>query len=177
MGWCAYPEQKLHPHEQNTFSLSSRFCSLSSLTRVTIQLSDSARQGAARSRRSLSLEEMEITIRIDNGDARVFVRQIFANHCTGIMIEEGKLCFSRCPPAPTVSDFAVWDRAHAHSRCSAGAEARGRNLHAAQSNRRLIPDCCKWENAGPEEASAELGFQRPHRSPFNRCGTKLSQRN
>ena len=28
----------------------------------------------------LSLEEMEITVRIDNGDARVFVRQIFANH-------------------------------------------------------------------------------------------------
>ena len=27
----------------------------------------------------LSLEEMEITVRIDNGDARVFVRQIFAN--------------------------------------------------------------------------------------------------
>ena len=35
----------------------------------------------------LSLEEMEITIRIDNGDARIFVRQIFANH-TG-HIEEG----------------------------------------------------------------------------------------
>src|SRR5207244_163328 len=35
----------------------------------------------------LSLEEMEITIRIDNGDARVFVRQVFANH-TG-RIEEG----------------------------------------------------------------------------------------
>ena len=28
----------------------------------------------------LSLEEMEITVRIDNGDARVFVRQVFANH-------------------------------------------------------------------------------------------------
>jgi Ca-activated chloride channel family protein len=28
----------------------------------------------------LSLEEMEITIRIDNGDARVYVRQVFANH-------------------------------------------------------------------------------------------------
>ncbi|MGB8848836.1 MAG: hypothetical protein WCC76_03910, partial [Candidatus Acidiferrales bacterium] len=28
----------------------------------------------------LSLEEMEITVQIDNRDARVFVRQIFANH-------------------------------------------------------------------------------------------------
>ena len=35
----------------------------------------------------LSLEEMEVTVRIDNGDARVFVRQVFANH-TGA-IEEG----------------------------------------------------------------------------------------
>src|SRR5579864_2392376 len=30
----------------------------------------------------LSLEEMEITIRIDDGDSRVFVRQVFANHTT-----------------------------------------------------------------------------------------------
>ena len=54
----------------------------------------------------LSLEEMEITIRIDNGDARVFVRQIFANH-TG-KIEEGNYIFA-LPSQATVSDFAVWD--------------------------------------------------------------------
>jgi Ca-activated chloride channel family protein len=54
----------------------------------------------------LSLEEMEITIRIDNGDARVFVRQIFANH-TG-QIEEGNYVFA-LPSRATVSDFAVWD--------------------------------------------------------------------
>jgi Ca-activated chloride channel family protein len=54
----------------------------------------------------LSLEEMEITIRIDNGDARVFVRQIFANH-TG-KIEEGNYIFA-LPSKATVSDFAVWD--------------------------------------------------------------------
>ena len=54
----------------------------------------------------LSLEEMEITIRIDNGDARVFVRQIFANH-TG-RIEEGNYIFA-LPSQATVSDFAVWD--------------------------------------------------------------------
>lgn len=54
----------------------------------------------------LSLEEMEITIRIDNGDARVFVRQIFANH-TG-RIEEGNYIFA-LPSRATVSDFAVWD--------------------------------------------------------------------
>ncbi|MGB8495092.1 MAG: VIT and VWA domain-containing protein [Candidatus Acidiferrum sp.] len=54
----------------------------------------------------LSLEEMEIAIQIDNGDARVFVRQVFANH-TG-RIEEGNYIFA-LPSRATVSDFAVWD--------------------------------------------------------------------
>jgi len=54
----------------------------------------------------LSLEEMEITVRIDNGDARIFVRQIFANHTS--QIEEGNYVFA-LPSRATVSDFAVWD--------------------------------------------------------------------
>ncbi len=54
----------------------------------------------------LSLEEMEITVTIDNGDARVFVRQIFANHTSAI--EEGNYIFA-LPSQATVSDFAVWD--------------------------------------------------------------------
>jgi Ca-activated chloride channel family protein len=54
----------------------------------------------------LSLEEMEITIQIDNGDARIFVRQIFANHTSHI--EEGNYIFA-LPSHATVSDFAVWD--------------------------------------------------------------------
>jgi Ca-activated chloride channel homolog len=54
----------------------------------------------------LSLEEMEITIRIDNGDARIFVRQIFANHTNHV--EEGNYVFA-LPSHATVSDFAVWD--------------------------------------------------------------------
>ncbi len=54
----------------------------------------------------LSLEEMEITVRIDNGDARVFVRQIFANHTGGI--EEGNYVFA-LPSHATISDFATWD--------------------------------------------------------------------
>ena len=54
----------------------------------------------------LSLEEMEITVEIDNGDARVFVRQIFANHTVGI--QEGNYVFA-LPSRATVSDFAVWD--------------------------------------------------------------------
>ncbi|MGA3088487.1 MAG: VIT and VWA domain-containing protein [Terriglobales bacterium] len=54
----------------------------------------------------LSLEEMEITVHIDNGDARVFVRQVFANH-TGA-IEEGNYIFA-LPSRATISDFATWD--------------------------------------------------------------------
>jgi Ca-activated chloride channel homolog len=54
----------------------------------------------------LSLEEMEITVRIDNGDARVFVRQVFANH-TG-RIQEGNYIFA-LPSHATISDFATWD--------------------------------------------------------------------
>jgi Ca-activated chloride channel homolog len=54
----------------------------------------------------LSLEEMEITVRIDNGDARVYVRQVFANHTA--TIEEGDYVFA-LPTRATVSDFAVWD--------------------------------------------------------------------
>src|SRR3954471_18979365 len=54
----------------------------------------------------LSLAEMEITIRIDNGDARVFVREIFANHVGGM--QEGNYIFA-LPSRATISDFAVWD--------------------------------------------------------------------
>jgi Ca-activated chloride channel family protein len=54
----------------------------------------------------LSLEEMEITVRIDSSDARVFVKQIFANHTS--RIEEGNYIFTLNSRA-VVSDFATWD--------------------------------------------------------------------
>jgi len=54
----------------------------------------------------LSLEEMEITVQVDNGEARVFVRQIFANHTGGV--QEGNYIFA-LPSRAAVSDFAVWD--------------------------------------------------------------------
>ena len=54
----------------------------------------------------LSLAEMQVDIRIDNGDARVWVRQIFLNHTQ--MLEEGNYIFA-LPSRTTVSDFAVWD--------------------------------------------------------------------
>jgi Ca-activated chloride channel homolog len=54
----------------------------------------------------LSLEEMDITVEVDNGDARVFVRQIFVNHTWAI--QEGNYVFA-LPSNAAVSDFAVWD--------------------------------------------------------------------
>jgi Ca-activated chloride channel family protein len=54
----------------------------------------------------LSLTRMEVEIRIDNGDARVWVRQVFTNH-TGNP-QEGNYLFA-LPGGTTVSDFAVWD--------------------------------------------------------------------
>jgi Ca-activated chloride channel family protein len=53
-----------------------------------------------------SLNEMAIDIRIDNGVARVRVRQIFGNHTANIT--EGVYQFA-LPANATVSDFAVWD--------------------------------------------------------------------
>ena len=54
----------------------------------------------------LSLDEMEISVTIDNGVARVWVRQIFGNHTN--RVEEGNYIFA-LPSRATVSDFAVWD--------------------------------------------------------------------
>ncbi len=54
----------------------------------------------------LSLTEMQVEIHIDNGDARVWIQQIFTNH-TG-RPEEGNYVFA-LPSGTQVSDFAVWD--------------------------------------------------------------------
>lgn len=54
----------------------------------------------------LSLREMIVDIRIDNGTARVSIRQIFASHHNAIL--EGNYIFA-LPARGTISDFAVWD--------------------------------------------------------------------
>ena len=54
----------------------------------------------------LSLTEMQVEIHVDNGDARVWVRQVFTNH-TGSP-QEGNYLFA-LPGGTTVFDFAVWD--------------------------------------------------------------------
>jgi Ca-activated chloride channel homolog len=54
----------------------------------------------------LSLEEMSVTITIDDSDARVSITQIFSNHTR--QIQEGAYIFA-LPSGSTVSDFATWD--------------------------------------------------------------------
>jgi Ca-activated chloride channel family protein len=54
----------------------------------------------------LSLTSMDVEIAIDNGDARVWVRQVFTNHTAAP--QEGNYLFA-LPGGTTVSDFAVWD--------------------------------------------------------------------
>ena len=56
----------------------------------------------------LTLDEMSIAIVIDNGNAKVSVQQIFANH-TGSPIE-GNYVFA-LPGRALISDFAIWDDA------------------------------------------------------------------
>jgi Ca-activated chloride channel homolog len=54
----------------------------------------------------LSLQEMNIDVRIDNGEGRVSIRQIYRNHTGNIL--EGDYVFA-LPAQASVSDFAVWD--------------------------------------------------------------------
>jgi Ca-activated chloride channel family protein len=56
----------------------------------------------------LTLDEMSIAITIDNGNAKVRVREIFANH-TALPVE-GNYVFA-LPGRALISDFAIWDDA------------------------------------------------------------------
>lgn len=56
----------------------------------------------------LTLDEMSIAITIDNGNAKVKVQQIFANH-TALPVE-GNYVFA-LPGRALISDFAIWDDA------------------------------------------------------------------
>jgi Ca-activated chloride channel family protein len=102
----------------------------------------------------LSLEEMEINIRIDNGDARVFVRQIFANHTD--TIEEGTYIFA-LPSQATVSDFAVWD---GPTRIPAVVLERKRaeDIYSQLKRQAIDPGLLQMGERGAEEAKRSSIF-------------------
>ncbi len=102
----------------------------------------------------LSLEEMEITVRIDNGDARVFVRQIFANHTDHI--EEGNYIFA-LPSRATVSGFAVWD---GPTRIPAVVLERKRaeDIYTQLKQQAIDPGLLQMGERGSEEAKRSSVF-------------------
>jgi len=102
----------------------------------------------------LSLEEMQIIIRIDNGDARVFVQQIFANYTA--RIEEGNYVFA-LPSRATVSDFAVWD---GPTRIPAVVLERKRaeEIYTQAELRAIDPGLLQMGERGEEEAKRSAVF-------------------
>ena len=102
----------------------------------------------------LSLEEMEITVQIDDGDARVFVRQVFANHTNAI--EEGNYVFA-LPTHATVSDFAVWD---GPTRIPAVILERKRadEIYNQMKQQSIDPGLLQMGERGPEEAQRSAVF-------------------
>ena len=115
----------------------------------------------------LSLEEMEITIRIDNGDARVFIKQIFANHTAAI--EEGNYVFA-LPSQATVSDFAVWD---GPSRIPAVVLERKRaeEIYTQLKQQAIDPGLLQMGERGSEEAKRS-GVFSARIVPIQPYGTK-----
>src|SRR6185312_3092430 len=102
----------------------------------------------------LSLEEMEITVRIDNGYARVFVRQIFAIHTEHI--EEGSYIFA-LPSRATVSGFAVWD---GPTRIPAVVLERKRaeDIYTQLKQQAIDPGLLQMGERGSEEAKRSSVF-------------------
>jgi len=96
----------------------------------------------------LSLEEMHIGVVIDNGVARVDLRQIFANHRSGVL--EGEWVFA-LPAGATVSDFAVWDGV---TRIPGVILERRRaaEIYEDLRRRQIDPGLLQQGEYGPEEA-------------------------
>lgn len=102
----------------------------------------------------LSLEEMSIDVTIDNADARVSVRQIFANHTNGIL--EGNYSFT-LPARALISDFAVWDDV---TRIPGVILERKRaeELYNEIRIQALDPGLLQMGERGPDEARRGAGF-------------------
>ena len=115
----------------------------------------------------LSLAEMEINVTIDNGVARVRIKQIFANH-TGA-IQEGNYLFA-LPSHATISDFAVWD---GPTRIPAVILERKRagEIYAQLTAQRIDPGLLQMGERGAEEARKSAVFSAKI-APIAAWGTK-----
>jgi Ca-activated chloride channel family protein len=115
----------------------------------------------------LSLEEMEITVRIDNGDARVFVRQVFANHTRAI--EEGNYIFA-LPSHATISDFATWD-GPVRSPAVILERKRAEEIYNQLKQQSIDPGLLQMGERGAEEAKRSSVFSA-RITPIPAYGTK-----
>ncbi len=96
----------------------------------------------------LSLEEMEVDILVDNLTARVRIRQIFANHTSGVL--EGQWVFA-LPNGAAVSDFAVWDDVKRIPGVIL-ERRRARELYEEIRAQSIDPGLLQQGDGGPEDA-------------------------
>lgn len=115
----------------------------------------------------LSLAEMQVDIRIDNGDARVWIRQIFLNH-TG-RIEEGNYLFA-LPSRTNVSDFAVWD-GPVRIPAVILERRRAEDIYADLKAQAIDPGLLEQGERGEEDARRNSVFSA-HIVPIQPWGTK-----
>jgi len=115
----------------------------------------------------LSLKEMRVDVRIDNGDARVWITQIFVNHTN--RIEEGNYIFA-LPSGASVSDFAVWD---GPVRIPAVVLERKRasDFYADLKAQAIDPGLLEQGESGGENAPRNAVFSA-HIVPIQPWGTK-----
>ena len=115
----------------------------------------------------LSLDEMRITVSIDNGDARVFIQQIYGNHTNRVL--EGNYIFA-LPSHAAISDFAVWDGV---TRIPGVILERKRaeEIYNALKWQAIDPGLLQMGERGAEEARRSAVFSA-HIVPIPAYGTK-----
>jgi Ca-activated chloride channel family protein len=115
----------------------------------------------------LSLQEMQVDIRVENGDARVWIRQIFVNHT--LQIEEGNYIFA-LPSRTTVSDFAVWD-GPVRIPAVVLERKRAEEIYADLKSQAVDPGLLEQGERGEDDARRNSAFSA-HIVPILPYGTK-----
>lgn len=115
----------------------------------------------------LSLTEMQVDIRIDNGDARVWIQQIFSNHTA--KLEEGNYVFA-LPSGTQVSDFAVWD-GPVRIPAVILERKRAQAIYQELKSQAIDPGLLQQGERTDEEASRSSAFSA-HIVPIPAWGTK-----
>ena len=124
-----------------------------------------------------SLNEMALEIRIDNGIARVRVRQIFGNHSAD---HSGGRLPIRAARQGDGFRFRRLGRCHPHPGRDSGAAPRRRNLRAGESpghRSRAAANGRTHGRRGRRTASAQPGVHRPHRAHSARSARSESRWN